>query len=221
MIDPMASRERPIDRANRASAELVLLCARELRQARTAAGLSQREVAAAAGVDHSTVSRIERGVSPEVSVLVMVRLATVVGLEMSLRFYPGGDPIRDAAHLALLHRLRARIHPDLRWRTEVPLPIPGDRRAWDAVIAGLGFVIGIEAETRIRDGQAVVRKTNLKQRDGELDRVILLVADTRANRLALQLAREDLARWLPVSQRDALRALREGRDPGGNALVVL
>ena len=138
-----------------------------------------------------------------------------------MRLYPGGDPIRDAAQFGLLSRLRGRIHPDLRWRTEVPLPLPGDRRAWDAVIAGPGFVVGVEAETRLRDIQAVARRTNLKQRDGALDRVLLLVADTRANRHALRQASDVLSTGFPVAQRDALRALNAGRAPAGNALIVL
>ena len=83
------------------------------------------------------------------------------------------------------------------WRTEVPLLIPGDLRAWDATIARTGFVIGVEAETRLRDLQAAARRTNLKQRDGELDHVILLVADTRANRLALRLGAADLGGSVP------------------------
>jgi len=149
------------------------------------------------------------------------RVAAAVGLEASLRLFPAGDPVRDAAHVALLGRLRARIHGELRWRTEVPLPVAGDLRAWDATIAGLGFVIGVEAETRIRDLQAVTRRVNLKQRDGELDHVILLVADTKANRLALRLAGPDLGGVFPISQRECLRALREGHDPGGSSIIVL
>jgi transcriptional regulator with XRE-family HTH domain len=195
--------------------------ATELREARISAGLSQRAVAEAAGVSHSTVSRLERQRSPDASVLVIARVGAAVGLKPTLRLYPDGDPIRDAGHVQLLERLHARIHAQLRWRTEVPLPIPGDLRAWDATIAGLGFVIGVEAETRIRDAQAVARRTNLKQRDGELDHVILLFADTRANRLALRLGAADLSEAFRVSQRDCLRALREGRDPGGNSIIVL
>jgi transcriptional regulator with XRE-family HTH domain len=193
----------------------------ELRRARTTAGLSQRDVAEAAGLSHATVSRIERAASPETSLLLLARLASVVGLKASLRFYPDGDPIRDVAHTRLLERLRFRIHPDLRWRTEVPLLIPGDLRAWDASILGRDFGIGVEAETRLRDLQAAARRTNLKQRDGELDHVILLVADTRANRLALRLGATELSESFPVSQRDCLRALRDGRDPGGSAIIVL
>jgi transcriptional regulator with XRE-family HTH domain len=216
----MATRDRPVDRANRAVALLVSSTARELREARQAAGLSQRAVASAAGVSHPTVSRVERGVSPEVSLLVIARLSAVVGLKPTLQLFPDGDPIRDIAHVHLLERLHARIHPQLRWRTEVPLPIAGDPRAWDATIAGLGFVVGVEAETRVRDAQAVGRRINLKQRDGELDHVILLVAGTRANRRAL-VAASGLAEAFPISQRDCLRALREGGDPGGSSIIVL
>lgn len=217
----MATRDRPIDRANRVVGGLLTDAAAEIREARIAAGLSQRVVAEAAGVSHPTVSRIERGGSPEVSLLVIGRLSAAVGLKPVLRFYPDGDPIRDVAHVQLLERLHARIHPQLRWRTEVPLPIMGDRRAWDATIAGLGWVIGVEGETRIRDAQAVARRTNLKQRDGELDHVILLVAATRSNRQALSAAAGQLAAAFPISQRDCLRALREARDPGGSSIIVL
>jgi len=217
----MGTRERPIDHANRAARLLLTSAARDLRLARTAAGLSQREVAAATGLSHATVGRIERDESPELSVLALARLSAAVGLEVSLRLFPAGDPVRDRAHLELLDRLRARIHRDLVWRTEVPLPIPGDRRAWDATIAGNGFVIGVEAETRIRDVQVVIRRTNLKQRDGELDHVFLLISDTRANRVALAGAGDGLRAAFPIAQREALRALGEGRSPGGHAIIVL
>ena len=221
MIRGMATRDRPIDRANRTATAMVASAAEELRRARTNGGLSQRDVARAAGLSHATVSRIERAASPEASLIVLARFASVVGLKPRLRFYPDGDPIRDVAHARLLERLHSRVHPDLRWRTEVPLLIPGDLRAWDATIIGTDFGVGVEAETRLPDLQAAVRRTNLKQRDGELDHVILLIADTRTNRLALRLSAADLGVVFPVSQRDALRALREGRDPGGSTIIVL
>ena len=210
----MGTRERPRDRAFRSAEETVAAVARELRLARTSAGLSLREVAAAAGVSHTKVWHIEHGRTPDVSVLDLAVIASATGLRLGLRLWPDGDPIRDAAHVQLLGRLRARLHPDLRWRTEVPISLPGDRRAWDAAIAGIGFVIGVDAETRIRDAQAVVRRVNLKQRDGELDHVILLVADTRANRAALRAAATELAEAFPVPAREALKALAAGRAPG-------
>lgn len=221
MIGAMATRDRPLDRANRTATAMVAAAADEVRRARTNGGLSQRDVAQAAGVSHATVSRIERAASPEASLIVLARIASVVGLKPSLRFYPDGDPIRDVAHTRLLERLHRRVHPGLRWRTEVPMLIPGDLRAWDATIVGGDFGVGVEAETRLRDLQAAARRSNLKQRDGELDHVILLIADTRANRLALRLGGADLGAASQVSQRDCLRALSEGRDPGGSAIIVL
>ena len=58
-------------------------------------------------------------------------------------------------------------------------------------------------------------------RGGDLNHVILLIAETRANRLALRVSATELGAAFPVSQRDCLRALHEGRDPGGNAIIVL
>src|SRR5207237_5268388 len=107
------------------------------------------------------------------------RLATIVGLDASFRLFPGGDPMRDAGHAQLLERLRARIHPTLRWSIEVPLPILGDRRAWDALIGGNGWREGVEAETGLRDGQALSRRLELKRRDGAVDGIILLAPATK------------------------------------------
>ena len=217
----MGTRERPLDRAQRRTVEQLAAAGREIRLARVSAGLSQRDVGSAAGVSRTTVWRLERGIGVEVTLSALSRVSAAVGLEASLRLFPVGDPVRDAAHVALLGRLRARIHPQFRWRTEVPLPIAGDLRAWDATIAGMGFVIGAEAETRIRDLQGVARRVNLKRKDGELDHVILLVADTRANRVALRIGAADLREAFPISQRDCLRALGEGRDPTGSSIIVL
>lgn len=220
MIPRMGTRERPFDRARRASAQHRAEAARELRLARMTAGLSQRTIALEARVSHATVGRVERGEEPEVSIELLDRLAAAVGLSMTVRFFPDGDPIRDAGHSKLLARLKSRIHPELRWRTEVPLPRPGDRRAWDAVIRGAGWTVGVEAETRLRDAQAVVRKVGMKLRDGDVDHVVLLVADTRGNRAAITAASVELDGY-GVHQRHALAALAEGRAPGGNAVVIL
>jgi hypothetical protein len=73
---------------------------------------------------------------------------------------------------------------------EVPLPTPGDRRAFDAVIGGAGETIAVEAETRFRDLQAVRRRIAAKCRDANVSRVILLVLDSRTNRAVLDAAGE-------------------------------
>ena len=98
--------------------------------------------------------------------------------------------------------------------------MPGDIRAWDASIGGPGWTVFIDAETRIRDVQALQRRTALKRRDTGTERVILLIADTRANRTVLRsLGGPLVAESLPG--RGILAALRAGRDPGGSGVILL
>lgn len=205
------------DRSRRIVAELTT----ELRRARVDRGLSQAEVGRAVGLDGSQVCRIERGLSPDVSIAVICRLLAVVSLELSARAYPAGEPIRDGAHVALLGRFRARLHRSLRWRTEVPIPIPGDLRAWDGQVSGADWRIGVEAETRPTDLQALQRRLALKVRDGGVDGLILLLTNTRHNRDFLRAHGGELDERFPVPGRRALELLGAGLLPGGNAIVLL
>lgn len=217
----MPTRERAVDRGTRRNRLLLAEIGRELRQARIGHGLSQGDAGRAARLSTSTVSRIEAGLRPRLPLLYLTQLAGVVGLELSLRAYPAGDGLRDAAHRELLERLRIRLAPGLGWRTEVPLPNPGDLRAWDALISGDGIRIAVEAETRATDGQALERRLALKKRDGGVDRLILLLADTRLNRRFAREAWPLLTERFPVPGREALRALGQGRDPAGDVLIFL
>ena len=101
------------------------------------------------------------------------------------------------------------------------MPIERDLRAWDAALLMPGLTIGIDAETRLRDVQAVDRRVMLKLRDSGFDRAVLLVASTRSNRRALRDAGSSLDANYPVATRAALQALAVGADPGGNCLIVL
>jgi transcriptional regulator with XRE-family HTH domain len=185
------------------------------------AGLSLADVGRAAGMSYSQVGRIERAVLPSVSILQLARIASVVGLDLGMRVYPNGSPFRDKAHLELIQRFRNRLSPKLSVRTEVPLPISGDLRAWDLVVYGAGEPIGIEAETRLTDMQALERKIALKMRDGTMTRVVVVVSATRNNRLALRQTGDGLKASFPVVGRVALQALAQGRDPGGSSLVIV
>lgn len=169
----------------------------------------------------SELSRIERGLAPRVPVAVIVEIAAVVGLDASLKLYPGTSPLRDVAHVALLDDLRARLSGSLRWAREVPLPVPGDQRAWDAVVGGPSWQIGVEAETSLRDGQALLRRLQLKARDGGVDRVILLLRGTRSTRRGLAESGLPDDPFFAVPGARALELLRAGADPGGNAIIVL
>jgi hypothetical protein len=98
---------------------------------------------------------------------------------------------------------------------------PRDPRAWDATISGPGWSIGVEAETRVRDLQAVERRLTLKQRDGDVSTVILLLGDTRHHRTLVRNADAALAIAFPTPARTALRLLRRGEGLSANAVVVL
>jgi transcriptional regulator with XRE-family HTH domain len=137
----MATRDRPADRGRRRAREALVRLGPEVRNTRNAAGLSQREVARAAGIVHSRLGRFERGRGAP-ALTVIGAIMAVVGLDLSVKAYPAGDPIRDRPQLALLDRLRVQVHRALRWRTEVVLPLAGDLRGWDAVVTGTGLLRG-------------------------------------------------------------------------------
>jgi transcriptional regulator with XRE-family HTH domain len=217
----MPKRPAVVERGHLRGRETVALMQREFRTGRLDRGLSQADVADALGVDRSWVSRIERGLTGDLSIVTAAELLASVGLELSARAFPSGGPLRDAAHAALLGRFRECLHPGLKWATEVPLPIAGDLRAWDAMVGGRGWRCGIEAETRPRDVQALERRVALKQRDGDVDHVILLLLDGRSNRALLREHGDLLQERFPVPGKRALELLGAGRSPGGNALVLL
>jgi transcriptional regulator with XRE-family HTH domain len=192
--------------------------------ARVAAGLSLRDAAAASGASHQQLARFERGDLDRVSITELGAWCAIVGLDLSIRAYPAGDPIRDRAQLALLERFRARLHPSLRWRTEVPLSIERDLRAWDAEVSGTAperWRVRVEAETNVADGQALERRLQLKIRDDPVGHVVLLVSETRANRQAIRLLKDGLRETLPLDSRVMMAALGTGRDPGGSGIVIL
>ncbi|MDQ3128594.1 MAG: hypothetical protein M3Q66_09105 [Chloroflexota bacterium] len=129
--------------------------------------------------------------------------------------------MRDVAQLALLSRFTTLVHPSIRSADEVPLKIAGDRRAWDRVLTGRDWSIPVEAETRLRDVQALQRRVALKMRDDGVDRMIVLVANTRHNRDVLRLHADSFAEAFPLTGREALAALRSGRRPAASAIILL
>ena len=96
----------------------------------------------------------------------------------------------------------------------------GDLRAWDAMIRGVDWRRPAEAETVVDDIQALERRLALKVRDDDVDGVILVIADTRRNRLALAAAPSSFSAF-DRNARRVLSALAIGRDPGGSSLILL
>jgi transcriptional regulator with XRE-family HTH domain len=93
--------ESRIANADRTARRLRERLGSELRTARLAAGLPLDQVARAVRLSPSEVSRIERGLAPWLDLVTLGRLAAIVGLDLSVRLYPAGEPVRDVAHLRL------------------------------------------------------------------------------------------------------------------------
>ena len=219
----MPSREGPDAQAAREARERVGRVIGEIRRARIDTGITQEALARRVEVSRARVGRIERHAERHVPAELRVRMARVVGLDLGLRTWPGPDPTLDAPQRRLLQRLALVLGTGWRYRTEVPLPVLGDKRAWDSVWTHerTRLVIYVEAETRLGDVQALLRRLGLKRRDGGAARMVLVVADTRHNRAVVRAAAAELAAVFPADIRDALSALRDGRDPGADVLLLV
>ena len=93
----------------------------EFRDQRLTLGRSQQAVADAARISRARLSRIENGKVPRLSILEASQIAAVLGLDLSVRAYPGGSPVRDSAHAERLRGMLDHAHAPLSCRTEVPL----------------------------------------------------------------------------------------------------
>jgi transcriptional regulator with XRE-family HTH domain len=194
----------------------------ELVLARREASVSQAQLASSLGCSQSAISRLERLVKPdEISLVELSAVASLLGLEVSAGIHPVGDPIRDKGHQALIARFRAQLAAAWHVMSEAPLPLTGDRRAWDLLLRLKQQSVGVEAETRIRDSQNLVRHLRLRERDGGADAVVLVLARTRHNALMLPQLLEALGSNYATSPRLILGALRAGRPvPGSGVLLV-
>lgn len=167
------------------------------------------------------MSRVERGLVPRVSVAELTVLAAAAGLRLWVATYPGERLIRDAPQLDLLHRIRETIGTGWSWSYEVVARDRRGLRAADAVIRRGREVVMIEAFTRFTDAQAQIRAVHIKARDLGLERVVLVVKASHTNRRALLAAREIVEASFPLRTRAVLAALRAGRAPEANGIMVL
>jgi len=218
----MGVREGPADLGSQDADRLLTAACRELRDARVAAGLSQAVVGRAAGLSPAAYGRLERGELARAPFEHVARSARAVGLEATLRLYPAGSPVRDAGQLRLESDYVAVLGPGLTFRAEVPLPIPGDLRAWDGTVSDRSAMAFVDCEMRLGDVQALTRRLEIKLRDDPRSGILILVVrDSRHNRGVLAEHREILRALLPLDSATILRSLRAGRLPPASGLLVL
>ena len=212
----MATQERLRSRGAAKGRRTLAEFAADIRAARLAASLSQAEAGRRAGLSGDKVWKIEHERLATLSILEACVLAAVLGLDFSGRSFPNGAPIRDAGQAPRLAALLAEVGSPLSYVTDVPLPKRDDApelRAWDAIIAGSGERTAIELESRVTDVQATTRRHNQKRLDDPVDHFLLVLADTKHNRLVMgefAVLLGDLPRLRTETVR---RLLRAGKHP--------
>jgi transcriptional regulator with XRE-family HTH domain len=217
----MARRHRASIEGHRLAQRLQAQLGEEIRIARTNAGVGQRDAAEAAGMSHAQFGRIERGMLGSLNFDQACRAGFAVGFRYSGHPFAEGDAVRDAGELRLLERFVALLPSLARVDRESPFPISGDRRVWDALVTLGGRRAGCKAETHLRDIQALERRMALKLRDGAVDMLILVVADTVHNRRVLDEHRDALRELLPLDGLQVRRSLRDARLPSASALILV
>ena len=194
--------------------------AAQLEDLREERGLSQREVAEAAGIDRSWLAKAEAG-DANLTLHALAAIATVLGAEASLRLYAATGPrLRDHLQVRLLETLLAIL--DRRWvpRLEVPVYRPV-RGVIDLVLIDrvAREVVSGEAHSELRRFERQLRwateKTDaLPSADGwpwmegePRTSRILLLRSTAATRAVVRGAPHLFAAAYPGRAADAVAAL--------------
>ena len=218
----MSVRQRPGDLGVADARKFLAETARDLRTARRELGISQAEAGRRAGISQSQFSKLERGLVRRPRLDHLCRAIRSVGLVPAFQRYKGDVQVRDRAQLALLARFEALLAPPIRMRREVPLPIQGDKRAWDARISDGTRTASVEGESRVDDCQALARRIELKARDDPgAGPVILVLNRTAHNRDVLREHREALREQFPLDGAAIARALRRGEVPRAGGIILI
>ena len=167
---------------------------------------------------------MERGELPGIGAAQLAAAGALVGLQLSVRFYPAAGRLRDGAQVRLSEAFQLAIAGG-GWnvRLEAPVGGAGDGRAFDIVLSDptRGIRIAVELFSRVRDLQAQWRPVARKLQDAGISRAVLVLLASHANREAVREAGAVLRNQLPLNTRQILHALGHGRDPGANGLVFL
>lgn len=217
----MPSRHRRLDDAIRAGSRDLRALVESGRAAREQAGLTQLDLATALGWPREKVTRLEGERLNRIRTTDLVAYLAACGLTLRLHAYPDGPPLRDIGQLSATRRFLGEIASSWRAKLEVPLPISGDRRATDLVLISAEARISVEIFTRLRDAQAQLRGAFLKWRDSGNSRLVVVLAASRTNRAVLANLRDLLVEDFPLDTRGTMAALRAGRLPRANGIVLI
>jgi transcriptional regulator with XRE-family HTH domain len=197
----------------------------ELRVARTTSGVTHGEIAQALGMARSNITRLEAGELKDVGVVRLSEIASVLGYEVSVGLHPIGDPVRDKGQLACGRRFELMLSTKWRVTDETLLPGVGEQRAWDKLMrltdATPPYLVGVDIESRVWDVQAIVRRTRSRERDGHVDEILIVLADTAHNRRIAEELRHSLGPEYSTGVRSIIAALRRGGRLLGSGVVLI
>jgi transcriptional regulator with XRE-family HTH domain len=223
-------------RADRRSRDLRRGLGVELRSNREDQGVSQRQLASAAGIDPSHLARIEAG-AVAASVEVLERLAVALGGDLSVRFYPGtGTGLRDRFQAPIVERLLRDLHSAWTASPEVAVHRPA-RGVIDIVLWRCDrdepLAVATEVQSQIRRLEQQLRWAQLKSEslpsaqlwpflaaDGEptVSRLLVIRSSEATRAIARQHA-ATLAAAYPARTADAVTSLLTGGRWPGAAIV--
>jgi hypothetical protein len=224
-IAAVATRETRFQRGRRHGLALVRRTIRELRDARVLAGISHDQMGKELGGSGSAYGRFETFQLDDVGLVRLAEIASLLGYEVSLGLHPIGEPIRDKGQRACASRFDALLSDRWRVTDEALLPGPGQQRAWDKLLRLIDssppYLVGTDIESRVHDIQAIVRRTRARERDGNVDHILIVLADTAHNRRVFDELVRSLGDACTTPSRDIVTALRAGTPLPGSGVVLV
>lgn len=190
--------------------------------------LSRAAIARAARLSPSTVGRVEAAaIEPDVE--TMVRMASALGCEVSIRLFPTGAPLRDRFQAPMLEAFLAFVHP--AWRRNVEVPVVGAvRGVVDCALGhpGRPLLVAAEIQSEIRRAEETIRRSSDKSdalgrsslgaavaASFRVDAVetspLLVLRSTATTRAAVRDLQGTFKSAYPARTSDALAALRDPR----------
>ena len=149
-------------------------------------------------------------------------MASILGLKLTFDLYRVDEGVRDAGSQRLIERFLALLASGWRATREAPFPCLRDLRSWDVLIRlNMDYRVGVEAETRLRDIQELVRRIRQRELHGGADHIVVILSDSQHNRRYADEFRTALGPNYLTAPRDLLAALRTGRPLPASGVILL
>lgn len=203
----------------------------DLLRIRTDTAASQAQVAREAGIDRSHLGRIEAGYA-NASLETLAAVATAMGADLSIRFFPGSGPrITDRHQARMIEALLRALSPAWKPHLEVPVFRPA-RGFVDVVFERIDrpLLVVSEAQSTLPRLEQQIRwaaekAASIASSDlvghGPMPAIskLLILRSTAVTRDLARSFEATLRVAYPVRARDAVASLLEGAPWPGDAIV--